>query len=54
MSLVEQLAVFIGMDEKTVRDNLIKLTLTDVVKLTQFMHDKNKEAAFKIISGAAV
>lgn len=54
MTLVQQISKFIDMDESEVRKNLIMLTLSDVVSLSQYMHNNNKEQVFRIISGAAV
>lgn len=54
MTLVQEIAVYLDMDEKLVQQNLIKLTLTDLVQLIQSIRDDDKETAFKLISGAAV
>ena len=54
MTLVEELAKYLDMDEATIRANLLKLTLSELVEVIDNVKKDNKEEVFKAVSGSSI
>lgn len=54
MNVVNTISKYLEIDEQEVKDQLVNLSLTEVVELLQAIRDDNYKKAFNIITGSAI
>lgn len=54
MNVVQTISNYLEIEESDVKDQLVNLSLSEVVDLLQAIRDDNYKKAFNIITGSAI
>lgn len=54
MDIIKTISKYLDISDEEVRDQIVKLSLTEVTELLQAIRDDNYIKAFNIITGSAV